>query len=69
MSWVAEMLLEFSRPILEAILRLFGHDLDWEPTDGRRLTGWRFVFSALLCFTVSALVLGGLFWLAWVVKW
>jgi hypothetical protein len=69
MAWLAELLLEFLRPILEFILGLFGYNLDWEPTDGRRLTGWPLVWSALFCFALSAVVCVGLFWLAWVVKW
>jgi hypothetical protein len=51
-------------PILGLILRIFGYDEDWEPT--REAAKRRSpVFSALFCFAVSGLCLGGLIWLVW----
>ena len=48
-----------ARPMLGLVLGVFGYDLDWNPKDGRRLTGWRLALAAVLCFVISAVVLGG----------
>jgi hypothetical protein len=69
MSWLLEMLIyALARPVLQAVLGVFGYDLDWEPKDGRRLTGWRLVFSALLCCAVCGAVAGGAIWLLCVLE-
>ncbi len=54
-----------ARPLLGAVLALFGYDLDWERKDGHHNGEWRLVLSAVFCCAVSAIVLGGLIWLVW----
>jgi hypothetical protein len=66
MGWLAELVVDvLARLALQVILGLFGYDLNWDAQDGRQPKGWPLVLSALLCFAVCAVVLGGLIWLVW----
>ena len=64
MGWLIELLLYcIARPLLEAVLALFGYDLDWNPTDGHSAKGWRLAVEALFCCALCVIVLGGMIWL------
>jgi hypothetical protein len=66
MGWLVELLVSaFARPVLGAVLALFGYDLDWDRKGGQQVKGWRFVLACLFCCAVCAMVLGGLIWLVW----
>lgn len=67
MGWLADVFISlFAKPLVELVLGLFGYDTNWDPRDGRRMTGWRLAFSAISCFLISVVVLGALFYLAFV---
>jgi len=63
MSLLGELLLGPARPILRAVLWVFGYDEDWEPIRSDR-GGRPRALSAFFCFAVSGLVLAGLIWMA-----
>jgi hypothetical protein len=67
MSFLVDLLVALSRPILKAILDMLGYDWDWEPAqpDTKRRSP---VLSAVLCLSVVAILTGGLIWLAWLVS-
>jgi hypothetical protein len=64
MGWLFELLLDLSRPILEAILGLFGYDMDWEPTSSKTQSRSKIV-SALICLAIAGIFCFGLIWLGW----
>jgi hypothetical protein len=65
-EWLVEvMVYAVAKPVLRAVLALFGYDFNWEPTDGQKKEGWRLVIAALFCCAVSGIVLGGLIWIVW----
>jgi hypothetical protein len=66
MGWFVELLVyALARPLLAAMLALFGYDIDWNRKDGRSQKGRRLAIAALFCCALTATVAVSLIWLLW----